>query len=760
MGKQLRYMGKFLSRNSVEWRVEILQEADTPFASVGNLTFEADEALVIEWKQKAKDEVICGSSATLRIESPGDRTYEDLYSIEVGRVRMDVYRENKLYWSGTLDPEFYEEPYEKLSHYTVELTFSDFGILDREKYDLANMQKVGDIVSMAISRSGINVTGIDQTLITTALSANGAALKLNDLKVRSDNFFDEDGEASTLAEVIEGIFQPLALKMVQRNGKVYVYDLNGLYTLAERKAVVWDGESSTMGVDRVYNNALITWNTYAQGGVLTPEDCWTESVSESDYNMNSLTPKYYGDSLYYSYHYATDLWDWIDATDSGFTIWLNKKGKNAELNENLYHYKIVEQYDGQKSEGIAITVPSVRGYKVGSGSNGQAQIEYRLNIANPGYLAGHAGAVGSKLFASTPVWLPPVDNAGGLVIRATINLLMDVRFNPFEQATNWMKYVSQKDYYDSAVACCNYAYIPVLIKYKPNGSDDVYVWTNQDIVTRDKSRPVRVLAETYGRWVKYTTGTDGKPNAWGYLCYYDPEDRKEKAGIMGWHKNRPAINPHTDKIASILQNCDEGQYIPFPNFGDAGGQIWIEVLDDGWILQDGNTTLSTTEISNPRDTWNHILWILAQLPEIEILNNQQFDQAINTDDVEYKAEINAAAKEEIAIDTICGTSASGVPTARGAFFNASTGKQVRQLSRGGRTATAEELLIGTLYSQFAERKTTLTGQMEILADGVTAYTEQNQPDKLFIVSEDVQDVIADISEAYIIETRPDEYTKK
>ena len=108
MAKYLRYTGSFLSRANVVWRVDIMQEADAEFASVGQLEFPADAPLVIEWQREDKEKVICGSNATLKIISPGDRTYEDLYTIEVGRIRMDVYRDNVLYWSGAIDPEFYE----------------------------------------------------------------------------------------------------------------------------------------------------------------------------------------------------------------------------------------------------------------------------------------------------------------------------------------------------------------------------------------------------------------------------------------------------------------------------------------------------------------------------------------------------------------------------------------------------------------------------------------------------------------------------
>jgi len=114
-----RYERTMPDRNDTEWRVEIWQMSDAPFQPVGRLELDADDPLLIDWEVRSKEEVICGSSATLRVISPGDRTYQDMYTIEPGSIRMDVYRDGSLYWSGTLDPEFYEEPYERASDYTV-----------------------------------------------------------------------------------------------------------------------------------------------------------------------------------------------------------------------------------------------------------------------------------------------------------------------------------------------------------------------------------------------------------------------------------------------------------------------------------------------------------------------------------------------------------------------------------------------------------------------------------------------------------------
>ncbi len=181
MPMNLRYSGTCYSRNNVKWRVDIMQTADAPFANVGDLDLSSNDALVIEWPVIDKEEVIVGSSATLNIVSPGDRTYEDLYTITPGNIRMDVYCEGRLYWSGTLDPEFYSEPYERLDNYVVTLTFSDFGVLDRIMYDLNGAQPLSAIVERAIAGTNIKIAGVDyDTLASTYFAEGGKKATIDD----------------------------------------------------------------------------------------------------------------------------------------------------------------------------------------------------------------------------------------------------------------------------------------------------------------------------------------------------------------------------------------------------------------------------------------------------------------------------------------------------------------------------------------------------------------------------------------------------
>ena len=175
MAKHLRYSGEFLSLNGDIWRCEILQEAASDYAQVGDLVFPADEPLSIEWDERSPEEPVCGSLATLTIESPGDRTYADLYTEVPGSIRLDVYRNDVLYWSGCLDTETYHEPYDRYDHYDVELTFYDFGHLGRIPYDLTGTKTLLQVVQGALAATGISYTSLDETYESTKFTDDTAA---------------------------------------------------------------------------------------------------------------------------------------------------------------------------------------------------------------------------------------------------------------------------------------------------------------------------------------------------------------------------------------------------------------------------------------------------------------------------------------------------------------------------------------------------------------------------------------------------------
>lgn len=748
MSKQLRYRGEFLSRSNVIWRVDILQESPTPFATVGELTFEREEALVIDWKHTGKEEVICGSEATIRIESPGDRTYEDLYTIEVGRIRMDVYRNNTLYWSGTLDPEFYEEPYEMARYYVVSLTFSDFGILDRLKYNLSGVQTLQAILVDALSRSGIYYSSIDaDTYCTTYFEDGINKANLSALSIRSDNFYDEDSEPLTLKEAVEGIMQPLALRMIQRNGKIFVYDLNGLRSLSPRRVVTWDGESQTLGVDKVANNVKIKFSPYSSANLLNGDLQFGGEYSVEQTNMIADPG-----ASYYSYYpdYSEDHkidGNW-DSNLINFTIFLSNKGKGlAYLNSSARYCHILPLVSGpSETDAIAWSFYSGGHGPIEEYHHWPKQILNKVTKENSGVL-----------MKSHKVFLPKLSSEGekSYYIRLSLEMLLDARYNPFTEARDG----NEADNYDLMKRCTGWAFIPIAVNVFDESGNAICHYVNSH---NAKGACKGHLGYAKGKW---ESGAASFGDA--YLEYYNSDDPANDTGVLGWKKNRHCIGRPgygSVKIYDSFKSMADGEYMPYPTQGgyleitiycgvqcfDHSESIWEILTGFDWDWDACNRWTET-------GLYNKVRWLLYKSPKIELVKNNLVFDAAELEDIEYSGYINQAAKEEISIDTICGTANKICPTAKGIYCRTTDNLQIQKLQRAGVTDHPEKLLIGTLYSQYAARKTVLTGEAVIDTGDICAYTERNQANKVFLMSGEQQDVISDTSEIEITEFSPDEY---
>lgn len=748
--KYVHYSGEFLSVAGIRWRVEILLDSSADV--VGELEFDA-EPLTIEWGEESKEVPVCGSTATVNIVSPGDRSYVGLYTEDPTGVRMDVYRNNALYWSGCIDPEFYEEPYSSAKGYTVSLTFSDFGALDRMRYDLTGKQRLGDIIDYALGKAGIVFKFIDRRLI----SGTAEEGDLLNLMVDSSNFYDEDHEAMSLREVLEGILQPLALRMIQRNCVVCIYDLNGLYNSVTTNSIDWQSTDQMLSVDKVYNNAKITWSPYVIDGDLSGDGkVWVKSSKYTDEQAKEALNSVLGATLsedvkLYAYHYSQDVDQWKDETDLGFVMLTSSEGKGATLHKDAHKfYKIIPVEDGQDSEGVALRWNTLA--NAGDVFGGLDFAGFMWGVP-PSWSEGGVIA-GAPMITFSAIDLPAVADETAQNLRIKFNMLMDPRYNPYETApeNGFIASKHKMDYYKWAA---NFVYVPVAIKFQPSGSDTVYVWTNRGVVEQlPDVNPVENYERTKGEWVVFDGAT-----TYGYLCWYDPSKREDESGVTGWKNNRQAINPHIQPLLSALANADDGQVIPYPTSSKNGGQFWVEVLDGPWVVKDGQPNSGGIAVAPSFDEqrcYNSLSWLLMEMPEITAEKNSLFNTDLDTDDVEYSGVLNSSAREDIEIDTICGTSAEGVTLARGAYYFPD-GRQVREITRAGRTGQAENLLIGTLYSQFGSRKTKLTGTASMQGEGVVTYTDTASDGLKFMLVGAVENPREDTLSGTWVEVWPDEY---
>lgn len=748
MSMQTIYMGEFVSRcDDSRWRVSILQEQGTASPVIGQLELPGEEPLLIEWPETSKEDVLCGSTATLKVVSPGDRTFAGLYTIEAGSIGLKIEKDGNLYWMGTLDPEFYEEPYTANEDYEVMLTFSDFGIFERLSYHLAGLQTLEAIVRDALSRAKISEE-LRQDWISTQSPNDGGSLRLAELSVRSDNFVDEDGEVSNMKEVLEGILQPLGLRMIQRGGKIWVYDLNGICQGASVEKIEWHDDDQMMGVDKVANNVKITFSPYASSELIDGEIDYMGDYSVEDVNLvaapGASCYSYYPD--YGDEHRQGSNWDYnlID-----FTIFLSNSGKGlAYVNRSARWFHIQPVVGGSSEcEGIAW----------GFYSGGHGSIDERHHW--PKKILNTIGKISStEVMRTNRVFLPKLssDDMKKYRLRLSLEMLMDARYNPFTDANDG----NEEDNYNSVKVWTGWAFVPIAVTMYDENGTAVCHYDNSTIATGATKGHV---GYAIGEW-KSGAGSFGD----AFLEYYDPSDLKESAGIQGWKANRQCVGrpgasikvgPLTVNVDAIMydsfKQMADGEYMPYP---PCGGYLEVKVFAGVNCYDYGETeAFGTTVQWDKKNLYSKIRWLLYKAPKVEVVRNNLSFESEEADNVEYKGYVNRDAKEDLALDTICGTSKKTAPTAKGMYYRTSDGYQVKEMSRGGRTNLVEKLLIGTLYSQFATRHTKLTGTAFLMGGDLKLYRDAMQGSTKFVMLSDLQDVDAGTSETSVVEVTPDEY---
>lgn len=719
--KYLTHSGEFLSVAGVTWRCDILRESDTEFAETGDLKIVDVE---IEWEKKDKEEPVCGSVATVTVLSPGDRTYAGLYSIAPGEILLEVYRENSLYWCGCLDPEFYEEPYAYGSAYTVSLTFSDFGILDRLKYKRTDLTTVRTVVEESLTRAGLPLA-VDYDKISSYVEGLAATPLLDAIAVRSENWTDESGETSSLKEVIGEMLRPLALKMVQKAGKIYIYDINGLYNSYGSEEIEWASADQKLGTDKVANNVTVTFSPYA-GGELVDTETGVDLSGDTADKVNTDTADFDWFTFY------KDLSSGVaDNSNLSFTIFFHPKtsGKMIELGGDAAYFHILPLLDGEECEGV-------REWFV-SGSD-----KITGGTSRTGFPAAKFAA-GETVFSTKAFYLPDMSQTSGdkPLLKITLEMLMDGRYNPFE-SEDVMDGMDEMVEFEKIL----YAKIPVKIVLYSERGVALYHYTNASVV--ETAITDAGINATLGEWV---TGNDTDNGT--MLMYYSDSFAAGEA-VGGWKANRQAVGYGSTLLPSFL-NLDDGQFIPYP---PAGGYLQISVMGGRKVAvkASGSTYVGgVAELPAANaDEWTR--WVLYKIPSVELVNNDITHGEVSSDDVVYSGVLNENAKDPLAIDTVCGTMPSVNPSARGLLYR-SDGSLVENMVRAGRTARPEQLLIGTMYSQYAGRMTVLTGTAGILSSGLKWYTDGALDGTQLMILGDVQDLGEDTSEITAAEFRPDEY---
>ena len=690
MSLYIRYKSRFKDIDQTMYNIEIWQESDNAFA-VEDIVL-AREAITIEWSKRDKLEPIRSSAATLRILCQSDRKFTDLYTVAVKTVRLDIYRAGSLYWSGTIDTELYEEPYSISKGYVVSLTFSDFAVLSRIKWGGSGFKTIADVLNICINSTGIRYGAVEKHISTRMYSSDTADIFEN-LSLLSDNFYNEEGEADNLEDVLGYILIPFTAHIQQKNGSIHIFDINQIVT-EDPVSVKWVRKDSVLGVDKVYNNAKITFSAYE------PIDILSAEMDEGDYE----TPETGGVMI------KTDHNDGVE----GFHIFFDTtKDRVFEIKSGTgaKYFCIKPTYSGNNDRGVAYccTPDNVQ----------------HLNKATS-CMSGGTHVKGELFKVKKQPYLGYVSyRRADYKLKLSLNFLFDVRYNPFESAALG----NEEGNYERLTDWCNFAYVPIMLTLRDKDGKALYHYRNRNVMESDRY-------DLQGSW-------DVGEASWGdcYLCYYDESNRKNETGLGGWKTNRQIIGYYRGGLPQKITKRGEGEFIEMPPC--AG---WLDIRVGVGIYQFDYGR-------EEKDIYSRTRWVLYKSFNIELVD--KYGNSLDLKDQVHTAWIEKDAEEEYEIETHVGTMEKASPAARGVVFRTGSNEIIKEVYRNGYTASLEQLAIGTIYSQFGSRKNQFTGTVKILP-GFTICLENNTPGKYMLTSE-VQNLSAAISEINMVEIEADNY---
>lgn len=730
-----------LSTSGAEWGIQIWRLQDEAPEGVGELEPIGDTGLVIEWKETAKHDILCGSIATLTLNSPGNGTYLDLYTDTPGTIQLRVLKNGDLYWLGYLDPEFYEEPFTSALNYDVTLTFSDLGILNRLKYNLSGFQTIEEILADCLTRAGLAGLPLDRSFISTWADGVASPSLLSHICVRSENFYDEDGKASSLAEVLEGLFRPLALRITQRAGIIYVYDINGLYEGGADSYIRWGGKDQVLGVDRVYNNVKISLSTYGSDSLTEKFEFTGETELPAGIEEPFWRARQTVNGTWFS-SFKSNYGQYNVPEDLSFRIAANRSSDVGQLMQsNLYFFKIIPIQGGQEAEGFTFLYYTGMYSRHSNSSGWDTDVS---QVERHGYLPGGASHEGlpdsAELYRSNKIYVTP-----GSALKVHMRCLLDVRYNPFTEAV-----ADNEKTALSHLEQTRRLYLPVKIELLDSEDNVLYHYVNKGAISSDSPYAGSGPGVYMGYWAQGAADYNDCELA------FDQDTEKWKDSDVnqrGWIDNRQAITMDCAR-GPRLKAAAPGQYMYAP---PASG--WLRITVCAGIRRCEKDSTPAGDSYAWKNSHDLLRWILFTVPEVTAVNDDATFTQVESKDVEYSGVLNANAKEDLELDEICGTADNQIPGARGLLLLVPSRDRVTRLHRADRAGLAEKLLIGTLFSQYAKRKAKLSGTVETDGFDLVTLIEGALPGKRMMIMGEEQSCLSGDSEITAIEITPDEYTE-
>lgn len=610
------YTSEFRSLEGVCWTVEIdLSDYQDEPLEIG---LDADHPVTIEWQETKITDAVQPSTCTLKVVNDKDRQMIRMMTSPMALCR--VIRDGKPYWTGLLDDAVYEEPYSYRDDYVTEITFSDFGILNRKRFVPHGVNSLLSVVNECLSAAKVDslYLKISGSLMHTSIRP----ANLSDMFINTMRF-----DGLTMRETLEGILCAVGMRIIQMGGTILVYDIDRLVddhlSGVPLVPIDWTGTDARLKGGETFGRFQLSFDHKSEPVV-------ADGTIDPDASKSSVSERYWA-----SYFETGSL------TTKGFYIDINgylgyDNPLPTLMHDKARYFRTLSVMTECHEAGIA--------YRVCCFDSTQGAMRNLLATSTEFY---HNRM--EALFSLESRYLPNVANRDEFQLQVSLDLLFSIKYNPFQDAEVQGAIVEDdwKDWQNSFYRI----YVPVKLELVDDSDNVVAHYCNARL-NGVNGLYLIPLGMGKGIWKA------GEAQWSEMLLAYYTDDLNANP-LDGWTGNRMAIEQQRTKVPDIVKKRGNGEFVPLPN---GAGRLRLTISNG----------ISTDRIcDNNHERYNSkIMWQLYRDPKISIVK-----AFTATDDVDT-AEITDVDIIDVGGDTysetlMIGTGGEGIsPASIGVLFSA------------------------------------------------------------------------------------------
>lgn len=659
MSYTVAYTSTFYSVANVKWRVDILT---TGTSVTETIDLDYDRPISIEWVDTNKADAIQPALLTVRAINSKDRQFAKLLGDWLAKA--EVYRNDRLFWTGMIDNAIFEEPYSYAANYVTEISFSDFGPLKRLDFMLEGVQSIHDIIVHCIDKVGL------ADILTSpmiSLQVKGVQASLGNMFVNTDVFRGDDEGYPKCYDVLEQTLQPFGIRIVQNENRVLLYDIERLENIGTPVRIVWKGTDAIMGGSECYSQFSVELSPEAKEDII-------------DGNLEDVDGYWTDDDMFCVQHlYEYD--GYTALAPDGFTISFGYSLGNQRsivLNrEEGRFFRSQSLTDDADDVGIARRAYCMRRFTTNFVDMIETSTPFLLTTMD-------------WLFKCDSMYVPLIADSGKFQLRVTLDLLFSINRNPIQGKMYKVGHDVDPTNWNSV----HYIRVPVKLELIDRSGNVLYHYRNMRILGVTES--IEILPKSERGWVA------GAAETWqDFSLQYYKDGLDENPLNGGWVTNRQSLVPNQHFLFGIESARKDGEYLPMP---PAAGYLRLTVSNGFKAGEINEMNLGSYN--------NVICWQMYRNPKVTVVRNNKVDDGIKNEKV-VESDWLGDILGKFSTSPKIGTYHKGMaPSSLSLIFD-QYGMAYESFTKGGLTNSLEYIRLIDFYGQYISTHISLDGTAEL-----------------------------------------------